>query len=120
VPVPEAGEGSGKELKKLGQSVEEVSDFARAGARREAQRRDRSDDAEGSGRGERGPLRGRAQLYLQAGAMDPADPAPVRYLAELLRHHTGQWDEARKVFQRLLAMRADRCRARWPCTGSAR
>jgi tetratricopeptide (TPR) repeat protein len=39
--------------------------------------------------------------------MDPADPAPVRYYAELLRHHTGEWQKARAEFERLLTMRAD-------------
>ena len=42
-------------------------------------------------------------LYLQARALDPADPAPARYLGELYRHHTGEWDKARALFEQMLA-----------------
>lgn len=42
-------------------------------------------------------------LYLQARGLDPADPAPARYLGELYRHHTGEWDKARVVFEQMLA-----------------
>ncbi len=46
-------------------------------------------------------------LYLQARALDPADPAPARYLGELYRHHTGEWDKARALFEQMLAERID-------------
>jgi len=46
-------------------------------------------------------------LYTQAHNMDPADPAPLRYLGELYRHHIGDWDKARKTFDALLNMPAD-------------
>jgi len=39
--------------------------------------------------------------------MDPADPAPLRYLGELYRHHLGDWDRARTTFDAILAMPAD-------------
>ncbi len=47
------------------------------------------------------------RLYAEAHRMDPADPAPLRYLGELYRHHTGEWDKARQTFDDLLAMPAD-------------
>src|SRR5215471_12493640 len=47
------------------------------------------------------------KFYAAAGTLDPADPAPLRYLGELYRHQTGDWDKARAAFQRILDMRAD-------------
>jgi tetratricopeptide (TPR) repeat protein len=46
-------------------------------------------------------------MYQEAMDMDPADPVPVRFLAELHRHHTGQWDLARTLFHKVLSMPAD-------------
>jgi tetratricopeptide (TPR) repeat protein len=47
------------------------------------------------------------RFYAQAHRMDPADPAPLRYLGELYRHHTGQWDKARNTFEEILAKPSD-------------
>jgi len=47
------------------------------------------------------------RLYSQARMMDPADPAPLRYLGELYRHHIGDWEKARHSFDSILAMPAD-------------
>ena len=47
------------------------------------------------------------RLYGEARRMDPADPAPLRYLGELYRHHLGDWDKARQAFEVVLAMPAD-------------
>jgi tetratricopeptide (TPR) repeat protein len=47
------------------------------------------------------------RLYTEARSMDPADPAPLRYLGELYRHHLGDWDKARQEFDAILAMPAD-------------
>lgn len=47
------------------------------------------------------------RLYSQAHHMDPADPAPLRYLGEVYRHETGEWAKARKVFETILNMPAD-------------
>ena len=47
------------------------------------------------------------RLYSEARRMDPADPAPLRYLGELYRHHLGDWDKARVTFQAILDMPAD-------------
>jgi tetratricopeptide (TPR) repeat protein len=47
------------------------------------------------------------RLYATAHRLDPADPTPLRYLGELYRHHTGEWDKARATFETILAMPAD-------------
>ncbi|HEY0723395.1 MAG TPA: tetratricopeptide repeat protein, partial [Pyrinomonadaceae bacterium] len=47
------------------------------------------------------------RLYQKAHRMDPADPTPLRYLAEVYRHHTGEWDKARATFNTILNMPAD-------------
>jgi tetratricopeptide (TPR) repeat protein len=47
------------------------------------------------------------RLYSEARRMDPADPAPLRYLGELYRHHLGDWDKARETFNEILARLAD-------------
>jgi tetratricopeptide (TPR) repeat protein len=47
------------------------------------------------------------RLYSEARRMDPADPAALRYLGELYRHHLGDWDKARVTFQAILDMPAD-------------
>ena len=47
------------------------------------------------------------KFYKQASQMDPADPTPLRYLGEVYRHHTGEWDKARVVFNNILNMPAD-------------
>jgi tetratricopeptide (TPR) repeat protein len=47
------------------------------------------------------------KLYTRAHLMDPADPTPLRYQAENLRHNIGDWAQARKVFESILDMPAD-------------
>ena len=47
------------------------------------------------------------ELYTAAHNLDPNDPTPLRYLGELYRHHTGEWDKARQTFDTILAMPAD-------------
>jgi tetratricopeptide (TPR) repeat protein len=44
------------------------------------------------------------QLYEKARQMDLADPTPLRYLAELDRHHIGNWEKSAAEFQQLLDM----------------
>lgn len=103
---PKKAKDATKELKKLG--VEEVGSipdspiFDRVqGARIEAVMRNglRAEIAERYVTAER--------LYRKAHAMDPADPTPLRYLGELYRHHTGEWDKARTTFNAILNMPAD-------------
>jgi tetratricopeptide (TPR) repeat protein len=45
--------------------------------------------------------------YERARGLDAGDPVPLRFLAELHRHHTGDWDQARTLFTALLARPAD-------------
>jgi tetratricopeptide (TPR) repeat protein len=47
------------------------------------------------------------KLFARAHQMDPADPTPLRYLGEVYRHHTGEWDKARVTFNNILEMPAD-------------
>jgi tetratricopeptide (TPR) repeat protein len=47
------------------------------------------------------------KLYQRARLMDLADPTPLRYLGELYRHHTGEWDKAHTTFDAILQMPAD-------------
>jgi tetratricopeptide (TPR) repeat protein len=47
------------------------------------------------------------RFYLAAHQIDPADPAPLRYLGELYRHHIGDWAKARQTFDAILGMPAD-------------
>ncbi len=47
------------------------------------------------------------KLYSEAVKMDPADPTPLRYLAELHRHHIGDWEKAKVEFHQILDMPAD-------------
>ena len=47
------------------------------------------------------------KLYTQARNLDLADPTPVRYLAELHRHDTGEWEKAKSEFHTILNMPAD-------------
>jgi len=47
------------------------------------------------------------QFYSKAHNMDPADPAPLRYLGELYRHDIGNWIKARAAFNSILKMPAD-------------
>jgi tetratricopeptide (TPR) repeat protein len=47
------------------------------------------------------------KLYTAAHNLDPNDPTPLRYLGELYRHHTGEWEKARQTFNTILAMPAD-------------
>ena len=47
------------------------------------------------------------KLYARANKMDPADPTPLRYLAELHRHHTGDWEKAKAEFHQILDMPSD-------------
>ena len=104
---PKKAKDAAKELKKLG--VAEVGSIPEAapildrvqGAKVEAVMRNglRAEIAERYVTAER--------LYQKAHQMDPADPTPLRYLGELYRHHTGEWDKARDVFNNILNMPAD-------------
>jgi tetratricopeptide (TPR) repeat protein len=103
---PKKAKDAAKELKKLG--VGEVGSFPATpvfdraqSARIEAVMRSglRAEIAERYVTAER--------LYRKASLMDPADPTPLRYLGEVYRHHTGEWEKARATFNMILNMPAD-------------
>ena len=47
------------------------------------------------------------QFYSRSHTLDVADPTPLRYLAELHRHHIGNWMKAKAEFHQILDMPAD-------------
>jgi tetratricopeptide (TPR) repeat protein len=103
---PKKAKEAAKELKKLG--VDEVGSIPASpildrvqGARIEAVMRSglRAEIAERYVSAER--------FYQKAHQMDPADPTPLRYLGEVYRHHTGEWEKARATFETILNMPAD-------------
>ena len=103
---PKKAKDAAKELKKLG--VGEVGNIPASpifdrvqGARIEAVMRSglRAEIAERYVTAQR--------LYEKAHRMDPADPTPLRYLGELYRHHTGEWEKAKSTFKTILNMPAD-------------
>jgi len=103
---PKKAKDAAKELKKLG--VEEVGRIPEApivdrvqSAKIESVMRQglRAEIAERYVAAER--------LYQRAHQMDPADPTPLRYLGEVYRHHTGEWEKARATFNTILDMPAD-------------
>ena len=103
---PKKSKEAAKELKKLGVgeigSIPESPIFDRVqGQKIEAVMRNglRAEIAENYVAAER--------LYRKAHTMDPADPTPLRYLGEVYRHHTGEWDKARTTFNTILNMPAD-------------
>ena len=103
---PKQGKDAANELKKLGVAgvapVPDAPNFDRAlGARMEKALKDglMAENMEN--------YTGAEKLYAKARQMDPADPAPLRYLGELYRHQTGDWDKARVTFEAILAMPAD-------------
>jgi tetratricopeptide (TPR) repeat protein len=102
---PSKAKDASKELKKLGVEVGQVFD---------APVMDRAQSAKIEAVMKRGlkaemdeKYEAAEKLYSQGRAMDPADPAPLRYLGELYRHHLGDWGKARTTFDAILAMPAD-------------
>ena len=102
---PKKAKEAAKELKKLGVEVAAIPDppifDAQKGAEIDAVMR----------KGLMAEMDGHyleaEHLYEQAHRMDPADPVPLRYLGEVFRHYTGEWDKAAKVFQSILDMKSD-------------
>ncbi|MDX1999947.1 MAG: tetratricopeptide repeat protein [Thermoanaerobaculia bacterium] len=102
---------AGKALKKLGREVppdlaryERVGDPDLSDAMTEKLTRllEQGVKAENEGR-----LADAEAVYREACAADPNDPAPLRYLAEYHRHHSGDWRQARELFGELLERPAD-------------
>jgi tetratricopeptide (TPR) repeat protein len=103
---PKKAREAAKELKKLG--VTEVADVPDSPVfdARESARIERTMRA--GLRAEMNASYVKAErLYSLAHRLDPADPVPLRYLGELYRHHTGEWDKAVAAFEAILSMPAD-------------
>lgn len=102
---PKKAKEAAKELKKLGVEVGEIADPPVFDPQKSAQIERIMQN------GLTAELNGKyleaENLYQQARRMDPADPAPMRYLGEVFRHYTGEWDKARTVFESILSMQAD-------------
>ena len=102
---PARAKDAAKELKKLGVTVADVPDAPNldrklnAGIERVMSNGLKAENAAKYLEAER--------LYTQAHNMDLADPAPLRYLGELYRHHIGDWAKARSTFEAILNMPAD-------------
>lgn len=102
---PNQGKDAEKELKKLGVAVAPVPPAANFDPAISAQM-DKTMKA-GLMAENMEDYTGAEKLYAKARQLDPADPAPLRYLGELYRHQTGDWDKARVAFEAILAMPAD-------------
>ena len=104
---PKKAKEASKELKKMGEAVAEDILDTPVFDRVESKRIERT-----MYRGLRAEINARymlaEKLYTKAHLMDPADPAPLRYLGELYRHHIGDWNKARTTFEAILKMPADR------------
>lgn len=102
---PSRAKDAAKELKKLGVEVGQISDgpiFDPSRSKQIEATMERGLKAELDAK-----YTDAEKLYAQAHHMDPADATPMRYLGELYRHHLGDWEKARKVFDEILAMQAD-------------
>jgi tetratricopeptide (TPR) repeat protein len=106
---PKKAKDAAKELKKLGAEVAMLDDSSFSAPVFEPKLSARIERtmllglmAELNGR-----YRVAEKYYSEAHRMDPADPAPLRYLGEVYRHDTGEWDKARVAFDAILNMPAD-------------
>lgn len=102
---PKKAKEAAKELKKLGVEVGEIPDGPILDPQKSAQIEHTMQD--GLAAELAGEYLKAEHLYQQAHRMDPADPMPLRYLGEVFRHYTGEWDKAREAFQSILDMQSD-------------
>ena len=111
--VPALGRKAAKALKKLGVEVDKsallrlgpdgLAEPGRAANAAEVEKALRAGlDAEIAAR-----YRDAEKLYAKAVELDPSDPTALRFLGELYRHQTGEWDKSRALFERVLAQPAD-------------
>ncbi len=111
--VPSLGRKAAKALKKLGVEVDKAAldGLGPEGLADPDVRGERAATAgvlaAGLAAEEAGRYREAEGLYREATKLDPADPTALRFLGELYRHHTGQWDLATSTFRRVLAQPAD-------------
>jgi tetratricopeptide (TPR) repeat protein len=105
---PKKAKDAAKALKKLGvEDVGELSELPGPVLDSQASKRVEATMLRGLRAEREGRYPEAARQYERARAADPADPAPLRYLGELQRHHTGDWAAARRTFEKLRGMPAD-------------
>ncbi len=107
--VPKLGKKAAKALDKLGKPVPKDArlDLPFADPSRSTETRVARALAIGLRAEDALDLPAAAKAYEAARRLDPGDPVPLRYLGELYRHHTGEWDKARAAFHRLLDLGGD-------------
>ncbi len=109
--VPDVAKKAAKALKKIGHPVEVGDSGMKDGRAPDLSERTTSEIVRTMNAGlaaERdGKIAEARRLYATASRIDPADPTPIRFLGELLRHEIGDWTEARALFERVVAMPAD-------------
>jgi tetratricopeptide (TPR) repeat protein len=103
---PSLGKKAAKALKAMGRPVPEETSSLWEGARPDLSDAMNAKMAALLGGGleaeEQGKIPEAQQAYERARDLDPGDPVPLRFLGELHRHHTGDWDQARTIFHALL------------------
>ena len=102
---PKKAKDAAKELKKLGVELGEIADPPifdpqKSAAIEETMQKGLAAEFDGK-------YLEAEHLYEQAHRMDPADPTPLRYLGEVFRHYTGEWNKARDVFNSILNIESD-------------
>jgi len=107
--APKFGKKAAKALDKMGRPVAKDArlDLPQPDASRSTETRIARALAEGLRAENDLNLLAAARAYERARRIDPGDPVPLRYLGELYRHHTGEWDKAREAFHHLLDLGAD-------------
>jgi tetratricopeptide (TPR) repeat protein len=108
---PKRAKDAAKELKKLGAPVPEEKSSALVPFAPAFDGPRAAEVVATMTRGLTAELAGRYEdarsLYARAARLDSDDPTPRRYLGELYRHHIGDWKQARRVFEEMLARPID-------------
>jgi len=106
---PDLGHKASKGLKKLGKPVEDASLWNGGMPSLDKKTSERIERLMSAGlAAEQDEKVVEAHKYYEAARkLDPADPVPVRFLGELMRHHIGDWVTARALFEQVLAMPSD-------------
>ncbi len=107
--APKLGKKAAKALDKMGRPVAKEAwlDLPSPDASRATETRIARALTEGLRAENNLDLPAATKAYERARRIDPSDPVPLRYLGELYRHHTGEWDKAREAFNHLLALPSD-------------
>ncbi len=105
--APKMAKKAAKALKKLGREVPARVSYLAPDLSRRTERRIVRAMTEGVIAERENRFADAGVAYEQARGMDPADPVPLRFLAELHRHQTGEWQRAAGLFHQVLELRPD-------------